>query len=164
MNKSIVLLALLGPVAAHADEVLFTDGSWQLSLLTYADGTLGCSTSTTNQDGTSFYFETWPDGAASVALSDDDWQFPDQSVPVTFGIRVNGGEVWQAVGERYLTIAQADIEARGSEIDILMENLTNGTSMEILSEKGTPITRFSLDGAAATLEHHFDCEDRFPAQ
>ena len=37
----------------------------------------------------------------------------------------------------------------------------HGTALDVESAKGTPITHFSLDRAAATLENHFECETRF---
>ncbi len=162
LKFTIVTLALALANPTFADEVLLSDGVWQMSRIDYDDGTIGCSTSTTNDDGTQFFFESWPTGTVAVALSDPDWTFPKGGVPESFGIRVNGGAEWTADGEKFDNTVQANVSMDDSAFNGLFEQLMKGTSMEIFSAKGTSITSFSLNGAAATLEYHFECQTLFP--
>ena len=98
---------------------------------------------------------------AAISLSVDDWQFPSESVEETFGLRVNGGEIWTGTGAKFDSTVQASVPAEDQALAALIDRLMHGTALDVESAKGTPITHFSLDRAAATLENHFECETRF---
>lgn len=160
MHK-LAALALLLACPAFADEILFTKGNWTLVMYEFDDGTISCATEGINAEGTVFRYESWPTGIAAVSLSDPDWQFPHESVDETFGLRVNGGELWVGQASKFDSTVQATLPAEDATLNILIDQLLSGTALEVESAKGTPVTHFSLADAAATLQNHFQCEDRF---
>lgn len=157
----IVLTAawLLSLSPAFADELLYSDKSWTMTKVSGADGQVFCRSSATNDDGTTLTLEGRAGGEIALAFSDDDWGFPAEETDDSFGIRINAFEliVFDAVksGNRI----SAGMTRLHDEYYDLVEAMTNGTSLTVESAKGSTVTRFSLDGAAATLEAQFACED-----
>ncbi len=154
-------ITLLFATPSLADQTLFTEGTWNLVLYEFDDGTVSCATESTNDDGTVFRFESWPTGVAAISLTDPDWQFPHESVDETFGLRINGGELWLGQATKFDNTVQASLPAEDQTLNGLIDQLMSGTALDVESAKGTPITHFSLAGVAKTLENHFQCEDRF---
>ena len=154
-------MTLLLATPSFADEILYTSGDWTLVMYEFDDGTISCATEVINADGTVFRYESWPTGVAAVSLTDPDWQFPPESVDETFGLRVNGGELWVGEASKFDSTVQASLPAEDATLNVLIDQLLSGTALDVESAKGTLITHFSLAGAAITLQNHFQCEDRF---
>ncbi len=154
-------LTLLLSTPSFADEILFTKGNWTLVMYEFDDGTISCATEGINAEGTVFRYESWPTGVAAISLTDPDWQFPHESVDETFGLRINGGELWVGDAIKFDSTVQASLPAENATLNILINQLLSGTALDVESAKGTRITHFSLADAATTLQNHFKCEDRF---
>lgn len=165
MRKSLAfpaLLLLASPAFADIKEweTLFEQGSWRLDVNIWDDDSLSCESRTVNDDGIVMRYESWPDGAVTLTLYNETWQFPAESVSETYNLRIDGSDPWEVTGDKYDSSVSSILDPSEEGVISLLDAMVNGSAVQIESKKGTAITQFALTGFGATLEQHFECEAR----
>ena len=160
MSASTALAFLLFASTAHSEgtETLAESGNWQLSMNDFGDGTFSCETHSTNENGTRFSYETWPNGTSAMSVSDPDWVFDAESADSLFSISVDDLNRWKVNGQKYDSTITSSIDPGDSAAERLLDEIFTGKTLNIENAKNVMIAQFSLNGWPAMIEAHTECE------
>lgn len=158
LKPSLAVLARLATPALAENEVLFTAGLWQNVLIDHGGGAFSCATESTNDDGTVFRYESWPGGTAAISVSNPDWAFEAESADAIFSICVDDLDRWNVNGQKFGSTITSTIDRGDSAAERLLDEIFDGTVVNIENARNVMIAQFSLDGWPASIELHNACE------
>jgi len=147
------------PAHAFEWETLYSKGDWRLDLNIHDDGELNCEARTSDFAGTVFMVESWDDRSMSITFFNEAWDFGEDIVDEDFRVRVGQREHWSVNGSKAESSIWAWLDDDETAHEFLAEVYT-GSTLYLMNDQGSTVSRFSLQGSASTLNALAECAQR----
>ncbi len=157
--KALVAAALIAVVGSSAvaqqSELLFSRKNWQVSVVGWDDGSVGCVAEVT-APGDSFAIWTYPDGAVQLQFYSTAWQFGEGDT-ADLGVQIDRRAPWNLTGAElynnsvlfYLPDSQAGVN--------FISEVARGNRLYLRSATGEDVINYSLAGSSASIAALVDC-------
>ncbi len=154
------LLLLASGAGAQQSEVLFTYKHWQVEVVGWDDGSLGC-VAQVSAPGESFSLWTFPDGAVQLQFYSTAWQFAEGET-ADLEVQVDRRAPWNLTNaELYPNSALFNLSEPGS---IFIAEVARGNRLYLRSGDGSDVQNYSLAGSRASIDALIECGDVIGAQ
>jgi hypothetical protein len=153
----ILLAALLAalPAAAQQSEVLFTAKQWQVELVAWDDGVLGCMASVT-LPGEQFSIWTFQDESVQLQFFSTGWSFGEGDT-ADLQVQVDRREPWNLTeAELYLNSVLFTLPDSDAGVEFLVE-IAKGNRLFLRADDGSDVQNYSLAGSQASINALIDC-------
>lgn len=135
-------------------QTLFRHKAWEVAFVTFDDDTYACMAQVGN-DSQSFLIWAWADDSARLQFYDTAWQFDNETADIA--IRIDRRALW--------TLTNASLNQNSVFFDLADEKASlkfirevmRGNVLNLLSNSGNLIERYSLAGSSASISQLSDC-------
>ena len=128
-----VIAALAGAADAQQSEILFSYKHWEVQIVGWDDGSVGCVAQVT-APGETFSIWTYPDGAVQLQFYSTAWEL---------------AELYQNSVLFYLPDSQAGV-------DFIVE-VARGNRLYLRAADGADVQNYSLAGSRASIDALVEC-------
>lgn len=162
MNLRVVFAAALiaasaGAAGAQQSEVLFAHKHWQVSVVGWDDGSVGCVAEVT-APGESFSIWTFPDESVQLQFYSTQWSFGEGDT-ADLEVQIDGRSPWSLTGaqltQNSVLFALPDTQVG---INFVME-VARGNRLYLRAADGADVQNYSLSGSSASIGALVDCGD-----
>jgi hypothetical protein len=152
-----LIAASTGAAGAQESEVLFSHKHWQVSIVGWDDGSVGC-VAEVKAPGESFSIWTFPDGAVQLQFYSTAWEFGEGQT-ADLGVQIDRRAPWSLTGAElyqnsvlfYLPDSQAGIN--------FVTEVARGNRLYLRDADGADVQNYSLAGSSASIGALVDCGD-----
>ncbi|MCU0904497.1 MAG: hypothetical protein MUE83_11555 [Tabrizicola sp.] len=153
----LALAAMSGGASAQQSEVLFSHKHWQVSIVGWDDGSVGC-VAEVKAPGESFSIWTFPDGVVQLQFYSTAWEFGEGQT-ADLGVQIDRRAPWNLTGaelfQNSVLFFLPDSDAGG---DFIAE-VARGNRLFLRSDDGSDVQNYSLAGSSASIGALVDCSD-----
>ena len=151
-------LAVIGSaVGAQESEVLFQHKHWQVSVVAWDDGSVGC-VAEVNAPGESFSLWTFPDGAVQLQFYSTAWSFGEGDT-ADLEVQIDRRSAWNLTGaELYQNSVLFYLPDDRAGINFIVE-VAQGQRLYLRSADGSDVQNYSLSGSRASIDALVQCGD-----
>ena len=150
-----LVAAIAGPALAQESEVLFERGHWQVAVVGWDDGSIGC-VAEVSAPGEAFSVWTYPDGTAQLEFFSSNWQFGAGDF-TDLEVQIDQRAPWDLAGaELYQNSIFFDLPDTAAAVDFLVE-VADGTRLFLRGSDGSDVQDYSLAGSGASIQALADC-------
>jgi len=150
-----LVAATAGPALAQEAEGLFGSGRWQVAVVGWDDGSIGC-VAEVSAPGEAFSVWTFPDGTAQLEFFSSDWQFGAGDV-TDLEVQIDQRAPWDLTGaELHQNSIFFDLPDSAAAVDFLVE-VADGTRLLLRGSDGSDVRDYSLAGSSASIQALADC-------
>ena len=150
-----LIAASAGVAGAQDSEVLFSHKHWQVSIVGWDDGSVGC-VAEVKAPGESFSIWTFPDGAVQLQFYSTAWEFGEGQT-ADLGVQIDRRAPWSLTGAElyqnsvlfYLPDSQAGIN--------FVTEVARGNRLYLRDKDGADVQNYSLAGSSASIGALVDC-------
>jgi hypothetical protein len=152
------LIAAMGSSAtAQQSEVLFSHKHWQVSIVGWDDGSVGCVAEVT-APGESFSVWTFPDGAVQLQFYSTAWEFGEGQT-ADLGVQIDRRAPWSLTGaELYQNSVLFYLPDSQQGVQFITE-VARGNRLYLRDADGSDVQNYSLSGSSASISALVDCGD-----
>jgi hypothetical protein len=151
------IAASAGMAAAQESEVLFSYKHWQVSIVSWDDGSVGCVAEVT-APGESFSIWTFPDGAVQLQFYSTAWEFGEGQT-ADLGVQIDRRAPWSLTGaELYQNSVLFYLPDDQAGINFVTE-VARGNRLYLRDADGADVQNYSLAGSSASISALVDCGD-----
>jgi hypothetical protein len=150
-----LIAATAGLAQAQQSEVLFSYKHWQVEIVAWDDGSVGC-VAEVSAPGESFSIWTFPDGAVQLQFYSTAWSFGEgdtADLEVQIDRRgpwsLTAAELYQNSVLFYLPDDQAGVN--------FINEVARGNRLFLRSADGSDVQNYSLAGSSASIDALIDC-------
>jgi hypothetical protein len=150
-----LIAATAGSAWAQESEILFSRKHWQVEVVGWDDGSVGC-VAQVSAPGESFSIWTFPDGAVQLQFYSTAWQFGEgdtADLEVQIDRRapwnLTGAELYQNSVLFYLPDSQAGVN--------FISEVARGNRLYLRDADGADVQNYSLAGSSASIGALVDC-------
>lgn len=152
-----VLAASVCGAGAQQSEVLFSHKHWQVSVVGWDDGSIGCVAEVT-APGESFSIWTFPDGAVQLQFYSTAWEFGEGQT-ADLGVQIDRRAPWSLTGaELYQNSVLFYLPDDQAGVNFITE-VARGNRLYLRDDDGTDVQNYSLAGSSASIGALIDCGD-----
>lgn len=152
-----LLAASAGAVNAQQSEVLFSHKHWEVSVVGWDDGSVGC-VAEVKAPGESFSIWTFPDGAVQLQFYSTAWEFGEGQT-ADLGVQIDRRAPWSLTGaELYQNSVLFYLPDDQSGINFITE-VARGSRLYLRDNDGSDVQNYSLSGSSASISALVDCGD-----
>ena len=152
-----VLAATVGVADAQQSEVLFSHKHWQVEVVGWDDGSVGC-VAQVSAPGESFSIWTFPDGAVQLQFYSTAWNFGEGDT-ADLEVQIDRRAPWNLTGaELYQNSVLFYLPDDKAGVDFIVE-VARGTRLYLRSADGLDVQNYSLAGSRASIDALVDCGD-----
>jgi hypothetical protein len=148
-----VLLA--APVAAQQSEVLFSKKQWQVELVAWDDGVLGC-VAQVSERGELFALWTFQDATVQLQFYSPTWSFGDGEL-ANLQVQIDKFAPWNLtdaeLSQNSVLFTLPDSDAG---VEFIVE-VAKGNRIFLRSEDGGDVQNYSLAGSRASIDALLEC-------
>ena len=156
------LAASAGTADAQSSEILFSHKHWQVEVVAWDDGSVGC-VAQVSAPGESFSIWTYPDGSVQLQFYSTDWQFGEGDT-ADLVVQVDGRAPWNLTGaELYQNSVLFYLPDSGAGVDFIVE-VARGNRLYLRSNDGSDVQDYSLAGSRASIDALVECGNRIGRQ
>jgi hypothetical protein len=149
--------ASVGGASAQQSEVLFSHKHWQVSIVGWDDGSVGCVAEVT-APGESFSVWTFPDGAVQLQFYSTAWEF-GQGQTADLGVQIDRRAPWSLTGaELYQNSVLFYLPDSQQGVQFITE-VARGNRLYLRDADGVDVQNYSLAGSSASISALVDCGD-----
>jgi hypothetical protein len=149
------LAGLAGAAAAQQSEVLFSHKHWQVEIVGWDDGSVGC-VAQVSAPGESFSIWTFPDGAVQLQFYSTAWQFGEGQT-ADLQVQIDRRAPWNLTGaELYQNSVLFYLPDSNSGVDFIVE-VARGNRLYLRAADGADVQNYSLAGSRASIDALVDC-------
>ncbi len=157
--RSVLAVALLatsvGGASAQESEVLFAHKHWQVSVVGWDDGSIGCVAEVT-APGESFSIWTFPDGAVQLQFYSSAWSFGEGQT-ADLGVQIDRRAPWNLTGaELYQNSVLFYLPDDQAGVNFITE-VARGNRLYLRDADGVDVQNYSLAGSSASISALVDC-------
>jgi hypothetical protein len=146
-----------GAVLAQQSEILFSHKHWQVEIVGWDDGTVGC-VAQVSAPGESFSLWTYPDGAVQLQFYSTAWQFGEGTTG-DLQVQIDRRAPWSLTGaELYKNSVLFFLPDSNAGINFVKE-VARGNRLYLRSAEGEDVKDYSLAGSSASIQALIDCGD-----
>lgn len=149
------LLTVAGSAEAQESEVLFAHKHWQVSVVGWDDGSIGCVAEVT-APGESFSIWTFPDGAVQLQFYSSAWEFGEGQT-ADLGVQIDRRAPWSLTGaELYQNSVLFYLPGDQAGTNFISE-VARGNRLYLRDDDGTDVQNYSLSGSSASIGALVEC-------
>ena len=153
--------ALIATTAGVADaqqsEVLFSHKHWEVSVVGWDDGSVGC-VAEVKAPGESFSIWTFPDGTVQLQFYSTAWSFGEGQT-ADLGVKIDRRAPWSLTGaELYQNSVLFYLPDSQAGINFITE-VARGNRLYLRDDSGSDVQNYSLSGSSASIGALVDCGD-----
>ena len=150
-----LVAASAGAAVAQQSEVLLTHKQWQVEVVGWDDGTVGC-VAQVSAPGESFSIWTYPDGTVQLQFYSTAWQFGEGET-ADLEVQVDRRAPWNLTGaELYQNSVLFYLPDSTSGVDFIVE-VAQGSRLYLRSADGSDVQNYSLSGSRASIDALVEC-------
>lgn len=154
---AVVLAALAGSAGAQQSEVLFSHKHWQVEVVGWDDGSVGC-VAQVSAPGESFSVWTFPDGAVQLQFYSSAWQFGEGDT-ADLEVQIDRRSPWNLTGaELYQNSVLFYLPDDQAGVNFIVE-VARGNRLYLRSADGSDVQNYSLSGSRASIDALLECGD-----
>lgn len=150
-----LITATAGMAQAQQSEVLFSHKHWQVEIVGWDDGTVGC-VAEVSAPGESFSIWTFPDGAVQLQFYSTAWAF-DEGDTADLEVQIDRRGPWSLTSAElyensvlfYLPDSQAGVN--------FINEVARGNRLYLRDIDGLDVQNYSLAGSSASIDALIDC-------
>ncbi|MFN4203591.1 MAG: hypothetical protein ACK4GM_11095 [Tabrizicola sp.] len=156
MGMAAALVALsCGAGVAQESEVLFTHKHWQVSIVGWDDGSVGCVAEVT-APGESFSVWTFPNGAVQLQFYSTSWEFGEGQT-ADLGVQIDRRAPWSLTGaELFKNSVLFYLPDTKAGVNFITE-VARGNRLYLRSADGSDVQNYSLAGSSASISALVEC-------
>ncbi len=147
--------ALALPVAAQQSEVLFSHKHWQVELVAWDDGVLGC-VAQVSSPGEIFAMWTFQDSSVQLQFFSSAWNFTEGET-ANLQVQIDKKPLWNLtnaeLSQNSVLFTLPDSDAG---VDFIVE-VAKGNRLYLRSEDGGDVQSYSLSGSQASIDALIEC-------
>ena len=152
-----VLAASVGSAGAQQSEVLFSHKHWQVEIVGWDDGSVGC-VAQVSAPGESFSLWTFPDGAGQLQFYSTAWSFGEGQT-ADLQVQIDRRAPWNLTGaELYQNSVLFYLPDDQAGVNFIVE-VAQGSRLYLRSADGSDVQNYSLAGSRASIDALIDCGD-----
>jgi hypothetical protein len=152
-----VIEAGTGMAGAQESEILFSHKHWQVSIVGWDDGSVGC-VAEVKAPGESFSIWTFPDGAVQLQFYSTAWEFGEGQT-ADLGVQVDRRAPWSLTGaELYQNSVLFFLPDDQAGVNFITE-VARGNRLFLRDADGADVQDYSLAGSSASIGALIDCGD-----
>ena len=150
-----IMAATVGTADAQQSEILFSHKHWQVEVVGWDDGSVGC-VAQVSAPGESFSLWTFPDGAVQMQFYSTAWQFGEGET-ADLQVQVDRRAPWNLTGaELYQNSVLFYLPDDKSGVDFIVE-VARGNLLYLRSADGSDVQNYSLAGSRASIDALVEC-------
>lgn len=150
-----LLAASVGSASAQQSEVLFSHKHWQVSVVGWDDGSIGCVAEVT-APGESFSVWTFPDGAVQLQFYSSAWSFGEGDT-ADLGVQIDRRAPWNLTGaELYQNSVLFYLPDDQAGVNFITE-VARGNRLFLRDADGADVQNYSLAGSSASIGALIEC-------
>jgi hypothetical protein len=154
-----VLAAMIGAMAGSANaqtsETLFSHKHWEVQVVGWDDGSVGC-VAQVSAPGETFSIWTYPDGAVQLQFYSTAWDFGEGDT-ADLEVQVDRRSPWSLTSaELYKNSVLFYLPQGDSGVNFIVE-VARGTRLYLRSADGSDVQNYSLAGSRASIDALVEC-------
>jgi hypothetical protein len=154
-----VLAAMIGVLAGSANaqtsETLFSHKHWEVQVVGWDDGSVGC-VAQVSAPGETFSIWTYPDGAVQLQFYSTAWDFGEGDT-ADLEVQVDRRSPWSLTSaELYKNSVLFYLPQGDSGVNFIVE-VARGTRLYLRSADGSDVQNYSLAGSRASIDALVEC-------
>jgi hypothetical protein len=150
-----VIAASAGTAGAQQSEILFSHKHWQVEVVGWDDGSVGC-VAQVSAPGESFSIWTFPDGAVQLQFYSTAWEFGEGQT-ADLGVQIDRRAPWNLTGaELYQNSVLFYLPDDQAGINFISE-VARGNRLYLRDDDGGDVQNYSLAGSSASISALIDC-------
>ena len=150
-----LIAATAGLAQAQQSEVLFSHKHWQVEIVGWDDGSVGC-VAEVSAPGESFSIWTFPDGAVQLQFYSTAWAFGEGDT-ADLEVQIDRRGPWSLTAAElyensvlfYLPDSQAGVN--------FINEVARGNRLYLRDIDGSDVQNYSLAGSSASIDALIDC-------
>ncbi|WP_135449255.1 MULTISPECIES: DUF1176 domain-containing protein [Tabrizicola] len=156
MFAAAAALAVVGGAAsAQQSEVLFSHKHWQVEIVGWDDGSLGC-VAQVSAPGESFSIWTFPDGSVQLQFYSTAWQFGEGD-RADLQVQIDRRAPWNLTNaELYKNSVLFFLPDDKAGVDFIVE-VARGNRLYLRTAAGSDVQNYSLAGSRASIDALVEC-------
>ncbi|HLQ18474.1 MAG TPA: hypothetical protein VK146_05795 [Tabrizicola sp.] len=152
-----LIAASVSGAQAQQSEVLFSHKHWQVSIVGWDDGSVGC-VAEVKAPGESFSIWTFPDGAVQLQFYSTAWSFGEGQT-ADLGVQIDRRAPWSLTGaELYQNSVLFYLPDDQAGVNFITE-VARGNRLYLRDDGGSDVQNYSLAGSSASISALIDCGD-----
>ncbi|MCU0828346.1 MAG: hypothetical protein MUE52_13285 [Tabrizicola sp.] len=150
-------VATAGSAGAQQSEILFSHKHWQVEIVGWDDGSVGC-VAQVSAPGESFSIWTFPDGAVQLQFYSTAWSFGEGQTG-DLQVQIDRRAPWNLTGaELYQNSVLFYLPDSNAGVDFIVE-VARGNRLYLRSADGSDVQNYSLAGSRASIDALVECGD-----
>lgn len=150
-----LLVAATGLAAGQDSERLFTYKHWEVDVVGWDDGSVGC-VAQVSAPGESFSIWTFPDGAVQLQFYSTAWEFGEGDT-ADLEVQIDRRAAWNLKNaELYLNSVLFFLPDDKAGVDFIVE-VARGNRLYLRSKDGADVQNYSLAGSRASIDALIEC-------
>lgn len=149
------VLAIASPSVAQQSEVLFSKKQWQVELVAWDDGVLGC-VAQVSEAGEIFALWTFQDSTVQLQFYSPGWSFGDGDL-ANLQVQIDKMAPWNLtdaeLSQNSVLFTLPDSDAG---VEFILE-VAKGNRVYLRSEDGSDVQNYSLAGSRASIDALVEC-------
>ena len=150
-----MIVALAGSAGAQQSEVLFSHKHWEVQIVGWDDGSVGC-VAQVSAPGETFSIWTYPDGAVQLQFYSTAWEFGEGQT-ADLQVQIDRRAPWNLTGaELYQNSVLFYLPDDSAGVDFIVE-VARGNRLYLRSADGADVQNYSLAGSRASIDALVEC-------
>lgn len=150
-----LFVATLAGAQAQQSEVLFSHKHWQVSIVGWDDGSVGCVAEVT-APGESFSIWTFPNGSVQLQFYSTSWEFGEGQT-ADLGVQIDRRAPWSLTGaELFKNSVLFYLPDSKAGVNFITE-VARGNRLYLRSADGSDVQNYSLAGSSASISALVEC-------
>jgi hypothetical protein len=152
---AVIFAAVAGPALAQQSETLFSYKHWEVQIVGWDDGSVGC-VAQVSAPGESFSIWTYPDGAVQLQFYSTAWQFGEGDT-ADLEVQIDGRAPWSlTAAELYQNSVLFYLPDSDAGVNFIVE-VARGNRLFLRSADGSDVQNYSLAGSRASIDALVEC-------
>ncbi|MCX7288543.1 MAG: hypothetical protein NTW20_13575 [Rhodobacterales bacterium] len=144
-----------GSAGAQSSEVLFSHKHWQVEIVGWDDGSVGC-VAQVSAPGESFSIWTYPDGAVQLQFYSTAWQFGEGDT-ADLEVQIDSRAPWNlTAAELYQNSVLFNLPDSDAGVNFIVE-VARGNRLFLRAADGADVQNYSLAGSRASIDALVEC-------
>lgn len=155
LTVAAILAVQAGSAGAQSSEVLFSHKHWQVEIVGWDDGSVGC-VAQVSAPGESFSIWTYPDGGVQLQFYSTAWQFGEGDT-ADLQVQIDSRAPWNMTeAELYQNSVLFNLPDSDAGINFIVE-VARGNRLFLRSNDGADVQNYSLSGSRASIDALVEC-------
>jgi hypothetical protein len=152
---AVATLSLAGFANAQSSEVLFSHKHWEVQIVGWDDGSVGC-VAQVSAPGETFSIWTYPDGTVQLQFYSTAWEFGEGDT-ADLEVQIDRRSPWSLTGaELFKNSVLFFLPPGDAGVNFIVE-VARGNRLYLRSADGSDVQNYSLAGSRASIDALVEC-------